>query len=134
MLDIPLLDYSFKLSMETIIYLFFNSQSFAIFEFIVYILNYFIFSGRLKVMVAPFPVLLFSAHILPSCASIMFLQIYRPRPVPEVESVINLSNNFGSISLLIPCPSSLTPTIISLLFFFIMTEMLLPSSKFDCIA
>ena len=134
MLDIPLLDYSFKLSIETIIYLFFNSQSFAIFEFIVYILNYFILSGRLKVMVAPFPVLLFSAHILPSCASIIFLQIYRPKPVPEVESVINLSNNFGSISLLIPCPSSLTPTIISLLFFFIMTEMLPLFSKFNCIA
>jgi hypothetical protein len=38
--------------------------------------------GNVKPKVAPMPLALFSAQILPPWASIMFLEIYNPRPVP----------------------------------------------------
>jgi hypothetical protein len=42
-------------------------------------------NGKLKLNVVPIPSLLFSAQILAPCASIIFLVIYNPKPVPEDE-------------------------------------------------
>jgi hypothetical protein len=42
----------------------------------------FLFTGRLNVKVAPITSGLFSAHILPPCASTILLEIYNPNPVP----------------------------------------------------
>ena len=56
-------------------------------------------SGRLNSNTAP-PLLsgLFSAHILPPCASTMLLQINNPKPVPVSDAVANFVNNLGTIS------------------------------------
>ncbi len=54
--------------------------------------------GSVKENVAPFAPSLFSAHILPPCASIIFLQIYRPRPVPEKDLDENFVKSLGIIS------------------------------------
>ena len=67
-------------------------------------------SGRLKLNVAPFPSVLFSAHILPPWASTILLEIYNPRPVPEKDFEANFENSFGIISAWIPEPVSLTLT------------------------
>src|SRR5918912_1271478 len=64
---------------------------------------------------------LFSAHILPPCASIIFLQIYRPRPVPEKDLEENLVNSLGIISGSTPEPLShiLTIAIVPFLLLFL---------------
>jgi hypothetical protein len=65
--------------------------------------------GNLNAKVAPFPSL-FLAQILPPCSSIMFLDIYRPKPVPRSDLVANFVNSLGMISLSIQVPVSLTET------------------------
>jgi hypothetical protein len=50
-------------------------------------------SGKMKVKVAPFPSLLFSPFIMPPCDSMMYLDIYNPRPVPLLDLVMNLGNS-----------------------------------------
>jgi hypothetical protein len=55
-------------------------------------------SGKLNANVAPLPSLLFSAHILPPWASTIFLEIYKPNPVPSKDFVANLVNNLGITS------------------------------------
>jgi hypothetical protein len=84
--------------------------------------------GRLNVKVAPLssPVL-FSAHILPPCASMILLEINNPTPVPPGEVVTNFENIFGIISGRIPEPVSLTLTIAWLSFFCALIVMLPPS-------
>jgi len=58
---------------------------------------------RLNANVAPFfPSLLFLAHILPPCASIMLLEINSPNPVPVSDFAANFENNRGYISGSIP--------------------------------
>jgi hypothetical protein len=54
--------------------------------------------GRLKLKVAPFPSILFSAQILPT----ILLEIYRPKPVPLKDFELNFVNNRGIISGSIP--------------------------------
>ncbi len=50
--------------------------------------------GNVKLNIAPFSPKLFTPHILPPCASTIFLQIYSPKPVPVVGSeVANFVNN-----------------------------------------
>ena len=39
-------------------------------------------TGILKLKVLPIPFWLFDAQILPLCASIMFFEMYSPKPVP----------------------------------------------------
>src|SRR5918996_1582532 len=73
---------------------------------------------KLKENVAPFPSTLFSAQILPLCASIMLFEMYNPSPVPPSPSAradvdVNLVNSFGKISGSMPVPVSDTLTIIS---------------------
>ena len=54
--------------------------------------------GNVKLKVAPFSSELFSAHILPLCASIIFLHISTPKPVPVVElETLNFENNLGNL-------------------------------------
>src|SRR6185503_10850444 len=67
-------------------------------------------NGRVKVNVAPLPFSLFSAQIVPPCASTIFLEIYRPSPVPDCDFEANFTNNLGMISGWIPIPVSLTST------------------------
>src|SRR5215208_2132101 len=70
--------------------------------------------GNVKLNIAPLPSESFSAHVLPPCTSIIFLQMYSPNPVPVLESlVVNFENNLGNISFEIPFPVSLTLTIAS---------------------
>src|ERR671923_23669 len=71
--------------------------------------------GSVNENVAPFPSLLFSAHILPPCASIIFLEIYRPRPVPEKDLDENLVKSLGIISESTPEPLSHTLIMATLL-------------------
>ena len=66
--------------------------------------------GRLKVKVAPLPSELFSAHILPPCASTIFLEINNPRPVPWNDFDANFENNLGTIWWCIPWPVSFMVT------------------------
>jgi hypothetical protein len=61
-----------------------------------------IFYRMLKVNVAPLPPELFSAHILPPCASTILFAINNPRPVPWSNFDANFENNLGSISGCIP--------------------------------
>jgi len=68
------------------------------------------YKGSLKVNVAPFPSLLFSAQILPPCASIMLLEMNSPRPVPVWDLVVNFVKSLDMISGSIPEPVSLTDT------------------------
>jgi hypothetical protein len=75
--------------------------------------------GKLNENVAPLPPpveSLFTAHILPSWASTMFFDIYKPRPIPISDFVVNFENNFGNMSGPIPSPLSfiLTTTSLSL--------------------
>jgi hypothetical protein len=59
-------------------------------------------SGKMKVNVAPLSSLLFSPFIIPPCDSMMYLDIYNPRPVPLSDLVMNLVNSFGRTSESIP--------------------------------
>ena len=78
-----------------------------------------------NVKVAPLPSRLFSAQMLPPCASMIFLEINNPKPVPVSDFVTNLVNSLGMISGSIPCPVSLILTTMSLaLPFETATEML----------
>jgi hypothetical protein len=61
--------------------------------------------------VAPFPKGLFSAHILPPCASMIFFDRNRPWPVPMKDFVANFENSLGIISGFIPVPVSVMDTI-----------------------
>jgi hypothetical protein len=70
--------------------------------------------GRVNANVAPNPSGLFSAHILPPCASVIFFDMKSPSPVPFSDLLANFSNSFGKISRSIPLPESLTLTITSL--------------------
>src|SRR5918999_2896756 len=79
--------------------------------------------GSVNENVAPFPSLLFSAHILPPCASIIFLQIYRPRPVPEKDLDENLVKSLGIISGSTPEPLSHTLTIATALFLLLLSSI-----------
>ena len=54
-------------------------------------------AGRLNANVAPFPSGLFSAHILPPCASTIFLETYSPNPRPSEEVVANFVKSFGKM-------------------------------------
>jgi hypothetical protein len=54
--------------------------------------------GKLNENVAPLPSALFSAHILPLCASTMPFEISRPSPEPASDLVTNIVNNFSCIS------------------------------------
>jgi hypothetical protein len=65
--------------------------------------------GRLNVNVAPLRPVLFSADILPPCASTILLEMYNPNPIPLSDFVTNLVNNLGNISASIPVPVSSTP-------------------------
>jgi hypothetical protein len=58
--------------------------------------------GILKLKVAPLPSLLFSAHILPPCASTILFEINNPKPVPVSDFVANFENSLGDISEAIP--------------------------------
>src|SRR6185437_5467953 len=55
--------------------------------------------GRLNANVAPFPSLLFSAHILPPRDSTILFEIYNPSPIPVPFSdfVANFVKSFGNI-------------------------------------
>jgi hypothetical protein len=69
-------------------------------------------TGRLNENVAPLSSALFSAHILPPCASMMLLDIYKPKPVPPLsEFEANFENSLGNISASIPLTVSFTETI-----------------------
>jgi hypothetical protein len=66
------------------------------------------FTGRLNVKVAPITSGLFSAHILPPCASTILFDMNNPNPVPPVSDfVVNFVNSLGNISRSIPVPVSL---------------------------
>jgi hypothetical protein len=58
---------------------------------------------------------LFLAHILPPRASIILLEINRPRPVPPASDfVVNFENSLGNISGSIPTPVSFTEILTTL--------------------
>jgi hypothetical protein len=81
--------------------------------------------------VQPFPLLLFDAQILPSWASIIFLEIYSPNPVPPPSSdlVTNFENSFGRILGSIPHPVSLIfINTLFILTYFSITRSMEPSS------
>jgi|GEM_PF-2012404 len=60
----------------------------------------------------PYSLELFSAHILPSCASIIPLHMYNPSPVPPLADLVtNFVNSLGNISGSIPSPVSFILTI-----------------------
>ena len=48
-------------------------------------------NGRTTLNVAPLPSVLLVAYNFPSCASIIFLEIYRPNPVPLWDLVANFA-------------------------------------------
>ena len=79
---------------------------------------------------------LFSAHILPPCASMILLDIYRPRPVPPLSDFeANLANSLGNTSESIPIPVSLTDTITtSSTSFFSAEKTILSSTSVNLIA
>jgi hypothetical protein len=52
----------------------------------------------MNVNVAPFPLALFSANILPPLASIMLFEINNPKPVPLSDVVANFENKRGKMS------------------------------------
>jgi hypothetical protein len=79
-----------------------------------------------NVKVAPLPSRLFSAQMLPPCASMILLEINNPKPVPVMDFVTNLVNSLGMISGSIPCPVSLILTTISLVFSFVTTTETFP--------
>jgi hypothetical protein len=64
------------------------------------------------VNVAPLPSVLLVAYSSPPCASIIFLEIYRPNPVPLLDLVANFENSLGNISECIPVPVSLIVMIV----------------------
>jgi hypothetical protein len=57
----------------------------------------YLIKGKLKPNVEPLPSLLLLAYICPSCAFMMFFDIYSPKPVPPFDLVANFENNFGRI-------------------------------------
>src|SRR5919202_1633722 len=60
-------------------------------------------TGKLNENVAPLSSLLFSAHILPPCASTILFDMNNPKPVPPISDFeANFVNNFGSMSESIP--------------------------------
>src|SRR5215208_2322486 len=68
-------------------------------------------TGRVKLKVAPFLSGLFSAHIVPSWASIMLFDMNNPNPVPPasfLDLLANFENNLFNSSESIPIPVSLT--------------------------
>ena len=65
------------------------------------------YNGKLNENVAPFSSKLFWAQMRPPWASIIFLAMNKPRPVPWVDLVTNLLNSRGKISSSIPFPLSL---------------------------
>ena len=63
-------------------------------------------NGKVKAKVAPLPLVLLKAQILPPWASTMFFEINKPSPVPDEELVTNfkiIASTVGSI----PGPVSL---------------------------
>jgi hypothetical protein len=61
------------------------------------------YAHRTNANVDPFlPSLLFLTRILPPCASIMFLEMNNPNPVPVSDFAANFENNRGYISGSIP--------------------------------
>ena len=64
-----------------------------------------------NVKVAPLPSRLFSAQMLPPCASMILLEINNPKPVSSYDFETNIENNLGNISGSIPVPVSFTVTI-----------------------
>lgn len=90
-------------------------------------------NGRVNEKVAPLPLELFSAHILPPCASIILLQIKRPSPVPEKDFVANFENSLGNISSSIPLPSSLILIMASSLIGFLSLSVLFKSDTMDIV-
>src|SRR4029078_2829082 len=75
---------------------------------LIYISLYYGSHGKVNENVAPIPFALFFAQILPLWASIIFFVMYNPRPIPFSDMVVNLVNNLGNISILMPFPLSLT--------------------------
>src|SRR5919108_5370539 len=67
-------------------------------------------SGKLNLNAVPFPSGLFSAHILPPCASTMLFEMNNPNPVPVSDLETNFVKSRGNISLSMPVPVSLTLT------------------------
>ena len=65
--------------------------------------------GIVKLKFAPL-FLLFSVHIFPPCFSIIFLQMYRPRPVPDFEPVTNFVKSLSFIFDGMPGPLSIILT------------------------
>lgn len=63
------------------------------------------------------PLGLFWPEIIPPCDSIILLDKYKPRPVPEKDFEANLEKSFGIISESIPVPVSVTVTITRSSFF-----------------
>ena len=59
-------------------------------------------NGRTMVNVAPLLSELLAAYNFPPCASIIFLEIYRPDPVPLRDLVANFEKSLGNISGCIP--------------------------------
>jgi hypothetical protein len=53
-------------------------------------------NGNVKAKVAPLPLVLLKAQILPPWASTMLFEINKPSPVPDEEFVTNFENNFDS--------------------------------------
>ena len=79
---------------------------------VIFVIYDFLFTGKLNENVAPLLSALFSAHILPPWASIIFLEINNPKPVPPVcDFEANFVNNFGNMLESIPWPLSFTLTI-----------------------
>jgi hypothetical protein len=73
---------------------------------------------KLNENVAPLPSpveSLFTARILPPWASTIFFDMYKPRPIPISDFVVNFENNFGNMSGSIPSPLSVILTTTSLL-------------------
>ena len=63
--------------------------------------------GRLNENIAPLPLALFSAQILPPWDSTMFFDMNKPNPVPPVsDTTANFENSFGNTSGSIPAPVS----------------------------
>src|SRR5829696_3465696 len=82
------------------------------------------YNGRLNANIAPIPSGLFSAHILPPCANVIFFEMKSPSPVPFSDLLTNLSKRFGKISRSIPLPESLTLTMTSFSTFSVVTAIL----------
>ncbi len=53
--------------------------------------------GKQKPNVEPLPYLLLLAYICSPLVSIIFLEMYSPKPVPPFDLVANFENDFGRI-------------------------------------